>query len=164
MNAEILNCKKLIAEKVLSSLSDFERENAAEHFAIEYTHDSTAIDGNSISLIGTRLILIDGIVPAETLVAVEDGAITGFGDIDSTGYLDRLFVRKDRQGLGIASALCSRLEEGFARVLTRSSITAKPFFLNRGYKVISEMQAVRSGISLTNFLMEKTTEHRQSDD
>lgn len=100
----------------------------------------------------------------KTLVAVEDGAITGFGDIDSTGYLDRLFVRKDRQGLGIASALCSRLEEGFARVLTRSSITAKPFFLNRGYKVISEMQAVRSGISLTNFLMEKTTEHRQSDD
>ena len=68
MNAKILNCKKLIAEKVLSSLSDFERENAAEHFAIEYTHDSTAIDGNSISLIGTRLILIDGIVPAETLV------------------------------------------------------------------------------------------------
>ena len=68
MNAEILNCKKLIAEKVLSSLSDFERENAAEHFAIEYTHDSAAIDGNSISLIDTRLILIDGIAPAETRV------------------------------------------------------------------------------------------------
>ena len=27
-----------------------------------------------------------------TLVAVEDGVITGFGDIDSTGYLDRLYV------------------------------------------------------------------------
>ena len=30
-----------------------------------------------------------------TLVAVEDGQITGFGDMDDTGYLDRLYVHKD---------------------------------------------------------------------
>lgn len=30
-----------------------------------------------------------------TLVAIENGMIVGFGDIDSTGYLDHLFVHKD---------------------------------------------------------------------
>lgn len=32
-----------------------------------------------------------------SLVAVEDGVIIGFGDIDKTGYLDRLYVHKDYQ-------------------------------------------------------------------
>lgn len=40
-----------------------------------------------------------------TLVAVEDNCIVGFGDIDRTGYLDMLFVHKDFQGQGIASAI-----------------------------------------------------------
>ena len=36
-----------------------------------------------------------------TLVAEENGVITGFGDMDPTGYLDRLFVHRDFQGRGI---------------------------------------------------------------
>ena len=32
------------------------------------------------------------------LVAEENGAVVGFGDIDGTGYLDRLYVHKDYQG------------------------------------------------------------------
>ena len=38
-----------------------------------------------------------------TLVAEENGVITGFGDMDSSGYLDRLYVHRDFQGKGIAS-------------------------------------------------------------
>ena len=33
-----------------------------------------------------------------SVVAVDEGVIVGFGDIDRTGYLDRLFVRADCQG------------------------------------------------------------------
>ena len=33
----------------------------------------------------------------DTLVAVEGETIVGFGDMDSTGYLDRLYVHKDHQ-------------------------------------------------------------------
>ena len=51
-----------------------------------------------------------------TLVAVENDVIVGFGDIDNTGYLDKLFVHKDYQRKGIATALCDRLEAGFAEV------------------------------------------------
>lgn len=45
------------------------------------------------------------------LVAEENGAVVGFGDIDGTGYLDRLYVHKDYQGRGVAAALCTALEQ-----------------------------------------------------
>lgn len=92
-----------------------------------------------------------------TVVAVKNNIIVGFGDIDKTGYIDRLFVHKDYQNQRIASALCDKLEQAVDvdRIITHSSITAKPFFVNRGYKVIREQQVIRNGISLTNYIMEK---------
>ena len=68
-----------------------------------------------------------------TLVALEDGAVIGFGDIDGSGYLDRLYVHRRHQGKGVATALCDRLEQVCAGVIsTHASITAKPFFEKRG--------------------------------
>lgn len=92
-----------------------------------------------------------------SLVAADGDMITGFGDIDQTGYLDRLYVHRDRQREGIASALCDRLEQAVrGRVVTHASITARPFFEKRGYRVVKEQQISRQGISLTNFVMEKS--------
>lgn len=91
-----------------------------------------------------------------TLVAVDDEVIIGFGDIDKTGYLDRLFVHSDYQGKGVATAICEQLEQAVqGSIVTHASITARPFFLNRGYKVVKEQQVERQGIFLTNFVMEK---------
>lgn len=92
-----------------------------------------------------------------SLVAVENKIIVGFGDIDETGYLDRLFVHKDYQNRGVATAICDRLEQKMlkGKVITHSSITAKPFFEKRGYKVIKEQQVERKGFLLTNYIMEK---------
>lgn len=91
-----------------------------------------------------------------TLVAVEDGVITGFGDIDSTGYLDRLYVHRDYQGRGTASALCDRLEKHINGDITvHSSITAKPFFERRGYRAVKKQRVLRNGVPLTNFVMLK---------
>ena len=69
-----------------------------------------------------------------------------FGDIDKTGYLDRLYVHKDYQHQGIATG----------KIVVHASITAKQFFISRGYKVIKEQQVVKKGISLTNYVMEKS--------
>lgn len=92
-----------------------------------------------------------------TLVAIEDGVIVGFGDIDDTGYIDKLYVHKDFQHRGIASAICDMLEQSFSgdRITVHASITAKPFFLGRGYIVEKEQTVVRKGVELTNFLMSK---------
>lgn len=91
-----------------------------------------------------------------SIVAAEDNIIVGFGDIDKTGYLDRLFVHADHQGKGIATAICDKLEQ-FVRenITTHASITARPFFEKRGYKVVKEQQVERQGIFLTNYVMIK---------
>lgn len=90
------------------------------------------------------------------LVAVDDGMIIGFGDIDRTGYLDRLYVHADYQRKGAATAICNRLERTVqGNIVTHASITAKPFFERRGYKVVKEQQIERQGIFLTNFVMLK---------
>lgn len=92
-----------------------------------------------------------------TVVALENDIIVGFGDIDRTGYLDRLYVHRDYQRKGIAAAICDELERAIDAdaVTTQASVTAKPFFEHRGYSVVREQKAVRDGIALTNFLMER---------
>lgn len=96
----------------------------------------------------------------DTLIAEEDGEIWGFSDLGEAGYLDRLYVRWDRQGRGVATALCDALEElarrqGSPAIHTDASITAKPFFLARGYRQVREQRVERRGVRLTNFRMEK---------
>lgn len=93
-----------------------------------------------------------------TLVAVENGEIVGFGDIDTAGgYLDRLFVHHAHQGEGIAKAICDGLEcaADTPEITTDASITARPFFEKRGYRVVREQSVERGGIFLTNYKMKK---------
>lgn len=91
-----------------------------------------------------------------SVVAVDGETITGFGDIDETGYLDRLFVHADYQGKGIASRICDQLEQAVpGDIVTHASITARPFFEKRGYQVVREQQVERQGIFLTNYVMIK---------
>lgn len=91
-----------------------------------------------------------------SVVAVDDETIAGFGDIDKTGYLDRLYVHADHQRKGIATAICNQLEQAVqGNITTHASITAKPFFEKRGYKIVKEQQVERQGIFLTNYVMIK---------
>ena len=82
----------------------------------DYSHLKTALEKN------------------RTLVAIEDGVIIGFADIEDTGYLDHLFVHKDHQGQGVA---------------------ALPFFEKRGYKVVREQIVEIRGEKLKNHVMRK---------
>ena len=92
-----------------------------------------------------------------TLVAICDGIIVGFGDIDMNGFLDRLFVHAEYQKLGIATELCNQLEKYVqGDIITHASITAKDFFIKRGYRVIKEQQVKRDEVYLKNFIMIKT--------
>jgi putative acetyltransferase len=91
-----------------------------------------------------------------SMVAVDQERIVGFGDIDDTGYLDRLYVHADYQRQGIATAICNQLEQAVSGdMITHASITARPFFEARGYRVVKEQQVERQGIFLTNYIMKK---------
>lgn len=92
-----------------------------------------------------------------TFVAVKNDAIIGFGDIDGSGYLDRLYVHHDYLRQGVATLICNKLEsmvDSDLTIITHASITAKPFFEKRGYKVVKEQLVERNGVFLKNYIME----------
>ncbi|WP_313892238.1 GNAT family N-acetyltransferase [Psychrobacillus sp.] len=96
-----------------------------------------------------------------TYVAKKDASIVGFADLTYDGLLDRLYVHKDFQCLGIASTLLAKLESAaiqlkMLEIKTYASITAKPFFENHDYTCIHRNTVERNGTILTNFYMKKT--------
>jgi len=71
-----------------------------------------------------------------------------------------MFVHPGWQGLGVASRLLRRVEEaacalGVHRIYTEASITARPFFLRRGFHLLRSQVVEKRGERLDNFLMEK---------
>ncbi len=91
-----------------------------------------------------------------TVVAEENGRILGFGDLVGGSYLDRLYVHKDHQGRGVASALCDELEaQAPGSVTTHTSFTARTFFERRGYILRKEQMIQKRGLWLTRLVMEK---------
>lgn len=97
-------------------------------------------------------------IPKHAHIALtNDNKIIGYADMDSYGYLDRLFVHKEYQNQGIATLLIKELEKNCTSLSfsTYSSITAKPFFESQGYKVIKENLVFLRGEVFLNYYMEK---------
>lgn len=120
--------------------------------AKDYTAEQlTAWTDNSRNLVSRRADLLK----QYTLVAETDGEIAGFGSIDNGGCLDLLFVHKDCQKQGVATAICGELEKNFPVITVYASVTAKSFFEKRGYTVVTAREAVCSDIKLKNYKMLK---------
>lgn len=95
-----------------------------------------------------------------TLVAQENNRLIGFADMDESGYLDRLYVHPCHQRQGVATALVDALETaaraaGVSRFTVHASITARPFFEQRGYQVCCRQTVERRGVELVNYQMGK---------
>lgn len=93
-------------------------------------------------------------------VAERDGVVVGFCELEADGLMRMLFVHKDHQGQGIATALLNRAEAqaraaGLARLYTEASLTARPVFERHGYAVIEAQSVTRGDQTLRNFRMEK---------
>ena len=88
------------------------------------------------------------------------GNIIGFSSMNADGYLHSMFIHKDWQRKGIASALLSEMESyaggrGAGEIISEVSITARPFFERQGYTVRKEQRARANRLELTNFVMTK---------
>lgn len=95
-----------------------------------------------------------------SIVAEVEGVIIGFGDMDYTGYLDRLYVHRDYQRQGVATRIVKHLEMyakkiGADKIWTASSITAVPAFQSFGYVLQEQQQVERAGETLINYRMVK---------
>ncbi|MGL4666379.1 MAG: GNAT family N-acetyltransferase [Saezia sp.] len=58
----------------------------------------------------------------------------------------------------IATEICNGLESQAKvnKIHVHASITAQPFFEKRGYQVLKKQSVERNGISIENFVMEKS--------
>lgn len=95
-----------------------------------------------------------------TWVAVIDKTVVGFSDLESGGHIDMLFVRPEFQRMGVAGALLDQVERAawFQRLTaldTDASITARPFFESRGFRVVQPQVVELRGALLNNFRMQK---------
>lgn len=94
------------------------------------------------------------------LVAIEQSLFVGFASSEKNGHIDFMFVHKDRQRQGIASALLGRILDlarqwNLPGVFTKASITAKPFFERHGFVVTKPEDVVRHGVTLRRYHMER---------
>jgi len=95
-----------------------------------------------------------------TWIAIINGVRVGFSDLEPTGHLDMMFVHPHYQGRGVASLLLATVEatareQNLRRLTTEASMTARPFFQNRGFSVVTVQEVEKRGQTLRNFRMEK---------
>ena len=86
------------------------------------------------------------------------GKMAGFSSLNKEGYLHSMFVHKDMQGRGVATQLLSEVEKmakayGVTEITSEVSLTAKPFFEQKGYKVVKSQKCRANQLELTNFVM-----------
>ena len=124
--------------------------------------DYTAEEAADWASCGNRLGHWEKLMATLHFIAACDaeGRIVGFTSIRNDGYLHSMFVHKDHQGEGIATALLQRIEayameHGICDITSEVSITARPFFERRGYIVEQEQRAQANRLKLTNYIMKK---------
>ena len=87
------------------------------------------------------------------------GRIVGFGDLTGD-YLDRLYVDRRYQRLGIGTAIADALEQaaldtGVPALEVHASRPARPFFEKRGYQLVRPQHVTRRGETLLNYILRK---------
>jgi putative acetyltransferase len=95
---------------------------------------------------------------ARTQLAIIDGHVAGFTDLDDHGYIDMLFVDPDFGRHGVASALLASVvalarQRGTVALTTYASLTAKPLFERHGFVVTEERHFLSRDVELTNVAM-----------
>lgn len=96
------------------------------------------------------------------IIAELDGTVVAIGAIvPAIAELRACYVRPDASRMGVGSALVAELEsmacrQGLSELSLDSSLTAEPFYLRRGYRVIGPGEHIfRSGFRMACVKMHK---------
>ncbi len=94
----------------------------------------------------------------DPFVAIQEGKIVGYADIQADGYIDHFYCHHEFQGQGVGSALFTALEEearanGILEMFSNVSITARPFFEDMGFSVEKEQVLQMRDQQLKNYRM-----------
>lgn len=94
-------------------------------------------------------------------VAVLNGEIVGYADVQPNGYIDHFFVCGNHPRQGIGTQLLARIHQeadalGLTELTANVSKTAEPFFALHGFQVLERGRPVRRGVTLQNARMRKT--------
>jgi len=94
------------------------------------------------------------------LVAVVEAELAGFSSISDDGYIDFMFTHKDHQGEGIASEMLLKLEDLVSgkqvnKIWAVVSITARPFFLKKGFRITERFTKEVKGVKFDDCIMTK---------
>lgn len=90
--------------------------------------------------------------------AILNGKIVGYADMQEDGYIDHFFVHGNFQGQSIGRSLMNIVlasKPNTTKAYSHVSITAKPFFERRGFRVIRENITEIREVKLNNFIMER---------
>ena len=97
---------------------------------------------------------------SKPFVALLNEKIVGFAEFEPNGHIDCFYVHHKYQGMGVGALLMQAIneeakKESIARIFSEVSITAKPFFLHHGFKIVEQQHVQVRGIEFINFKMEK---------
>lgn len=93
-------------------------------------------------------------------IALIDDTIVGFAEFEANGHIDCFYVHHEFQGIGVGTALMRKVElevreKLLPRIYAEVSITARPFFANKGFQLVKQQVVKIRGAKLINFVMEK---------
>ncbi len=93
-------------------------------------------------------------------VAVSDGEIVGYGDVQTNGYIDHFFVSGICPRQGVGRLLMEQIHEtamqlGLTELTSDVSRTAQSFFEHFGFLVVAQRSPVIRGVIVPNASMRK---------
>lgn len=93
-------------------------------------------------------------------IAEHDGQIIGFAELEADGHIDRFYCHHQWQRKGVGKQLYKAMEDEASRVkihllFAEVSVTAREFFLSRGFEIVREENNLVCGAYAKRFHMKK---------
>jgi len=97
---------------------------------------------------------------ANPFVAVINGNVVAFGELEADGHIDFFYCHPDWQGCGAGSQLMNSITKealriGLKTLFAEVSMTAEPFFTKKGFIITQELSPVICGAPAKQYVMRK---------